>query len=56
MRDENLDLPTEHNNLALGELLIYITRHTQHHAAQLGLRVQQITGQELKWIRAGWKV
>jgi len=31
------------------ELYIYGERHIQHHAAQLGLRVQQATGQELKW-------
>ena len=31
------------------ELYIYGERHSQHHAAQLGLRVQQATGQELKW-------
>jgi hypothetical protein len=31
------------------ELYIYGERHIQHHAAQLGLRIQQITGQELKW-------
>jgi hypothetical protein len=35
------------------ELLIYNTRHIQHHAAQLGLRVQQITGKELEWVSSG---
>jgi hypothetical protein len=37
------------------ELYIYLIRHIQHHAAQLGLRVQQITGKELQWVGAGWK-
>jgi hypothetical protein len=36
------------------ELSVYVTRHIQHHAAQLGLRIQQITGKELKWISSGW--
>ena len=31
------------------ELYIYAERHIQHHAAQLGLRIQQITGEKLKW-------
>ena len=35
------------------ELLIYITRHIQHHAAQLGLRLEQIGGKEQKWIKSG---
>ena len=32
------------------ELFIYNERHIQHHAAQLGLRIQQVTGEELKWL------
>ena len=31
------------------ELYIYEERHIQHHAAQLGLRIQQVNGKELKW-------
>jgi len=31
------------------ELYIYDGRHIQHHAAQLGLRIQQITGAEMRW-------
>jgi hypothetical protein len=31
------------------ELYIYGERHIQHHAAQLGLRIQQVNGKELKW-------
>jgi len=37
------------------ELYIYLIRHLQHHAAQLGLRIQQLTGAELKWVRSGWR-
>ena len=36
------------------ELYVHLIRHIQHHAAQLGLRIQKITGTELKWIRSGW--
>jgi hypothetical protein len=32
------------------ELYIYLIRHIQHHAAQLGLRIQNMTGIELQWI------
>ncbi len=35
------------------ELFIYLTRHIQHHAAQLGLRVQLLTGKEMKWVSKG---
>jgi hypothetical protein len=41
-------------NLTVMELLIDNTRHIQHHAAQLGLRIQQVTGKELKWVSSGW--
>jgi hypothetical protein len=37
------------------ELYIYTLRHTQHHAAQLGLRVQFLTGKEMDWVGSGWK-
>ncbi len=36
-----------------GELYIYTLRHVQHHAAQLGLRVQSLTGRELDWVSTG---
>jgi hypothetical protein len=36
-----------------GELYIYTVRHIQHHAAQLGLRVQLLTGRELQWVSSG---
>ena len=32
------------------ERYINCIRHTQHHAAQLGIRLQFITGKEMKWI------
>jgi len=35
------------------ELYVYLIRHIQHHAAQLGLRVQLSTGKELKWVGSG---
>ena len=35
------------------ELFIYLTRHIQHHAAQLGLRMQLLTGREMKWVSRG---
>ncbi|MCG8569352.1 MAG: DinB family protein [Spirochaetes bacterium] len=37
------------------EIHIYNTRHIQHHAAQLGLRVQKIINKELQWVSSGWK-
>ena len=37
------------------ELFIYVIRHIQHHAAQLGLRIQMVTKEEMKWIKRGWK-
>jgi hypothetical protein len=43
-----------HKNMTHLELSIYNTRHVQHHAAQLGLRIQQITKQELQWISSGY--
>jgi DinB superfamily len=37
------------------ELYIYLVRHIQHHAAQLGLRIQARVGKELSWVGSGWK-
>jgi len=34
---------------------IYNIRHIQHHAAQLGLRIQFKTGRELTWVGSGWR-
>lgn len=35
------------------ELVVYLTRHIQHHAAQLGLRLQFLTGNEMPWFSKG---
>jgi hypothetical protein len=45
---------SSHKNMTYLELSIYNTRHVQHHAAQLGLRIQQIAKKELKWISSGY--
>lgn len=36
------------------ELYAYTTRHVQHHAAQLGLRLRADHGVDLPWFGAGW--
>jgi len=36
------------------ELHLYSLRHIQHHAAQLGLRLQLLTGKEMPWFWSGW--
>jgi hypothetical protein len=43
-----------HRNMTIMELAIYNTRHGQHHAAQLGLLLQQITSKTLKWVSGGY--
>jgi hypothetical protein len=35
------------------ELVVYLTRHIQHHTAQLGLRLQLMTGKEMPWFSKG---
>ena len=35
--------------ISRAELYVYNMRHIQHHAAQLGLRIQMITGKEMPW-------
>ncbi|MHB9295824.1 hypothetical protein PilKf_01576 [Pillotina sp. SPG140] len=40
-------------NMTVMEVYIYNIRHIQHHAAQLGLRIQQINGTTLQWISSG---
>ena len=37
------------------ELHIYSIRHIQHHAAQLGFRLQLINNKEMIWYSSGWK-
>lgn len=36
--------------MSRAELHVYNIRHIQHHAAQLGLRIQLITGDEMPWV------
>jgi hypothetical protein len=42
------------NPISRLELFVDTARHTQHHAAQLGLRVQFLTRKEMNWIESGW--
>ncbi len=35
------------------ELYIYVIRHIQHHAAQLGLRLQFLIKKEMEWVSRG---
>jgi DinB superfamily len=42
-------------NFSRLEMYIYLIRHIQHHAAQLGLRNQAAGGKELKWVGSGSK-
>lgn len=37
------------------ERYVNAIRHTQHHAAQLGLRLQFLTGKEMDWIGRGYE-
>ncbi|HUW70527.1 MAG TPA: DinB family protein [bacterium] len=39
----------EFRKTSRAELYVYNTRHIQHHAAQLGLRIQWVTGKEMPW-------
>lgn len=41
--------------LPRAEKYMILTRHIQHHAAQLGLVLQKPTGKNLAWISSGWK-
>jgi hypothetical protein len=53
LEDNDLLAESGHNKMKNMELLIYGIRHIQHHAAQLGLRIQQVTGKELDWVSSG---
>ncbi len=55
--DAELESPAavKTNGITRMELFVDTLRHTQHHAAQLGLRVQLLTGKELGWVESGWK-
>lgn len=40
-------------NMTKMERYLNTTRHIQHHAAQLGLRLQFVTGEEMDWVSRG---
>jgi hypothetical protein len=44
-----------YKNMTKAERLINAIRHTQHHAAQLGLRLQYLSGTEMAWISRGYQ-
>ena len=52
VNDNELIIPNTDYYKSMTRLERYINciRHTQHHAAQLGLRLQFITGKEMEWI------
>jgi len=59
MRENSLEKCQEQakvkkNPISRLELFVDTARHTQHHAAQLGLRVQFLTRKEMKWKESGW--
>lgn len=42
-------------NFSRAELYIYNTRHLQHHAAQLSLRLRLDHGVDIPWVSSGWR-
>jgi len=55
---EELIIPNSdvRKNMTKLERYINTIRHTQHHAAQLGLRLQFITGKEMEWTSRGYSI
>jgi hypothetical protein len=55
--DSDLIVPNSdiYKNMTRLERYINSIRHIQHHAAQLGLRLQFITGKEMDWISRGYE-
>ena len=53
--DEELLVPNAdiRGNMTKLERAVNVVRHLQHHAAQLGLRLQFITGEEMEWVSRG---
>ncbi len=43
------DSGIDFRKISRAELYAYNMRHIQHHAAQLGLRIQMVTGKEMPW-------
>ena len=44
-----------YKNMTKAERYVNCIRHMQHHAAQLGLRLQFLTGKEMEWISRGYE-
>ncbi len=42
----------KNTGLRRGELLLYLTRHVQHHAGQLNLLLRQHTGSAPRWVKS----
>jgi len=49
------DSGIDFRKISRAELYVYNMRHIQHHAAQLGLRIQMVTDKEMPWF-SGAKV
>jgi len=47
-------VPFPLKNFSRGELHVYNTRHIQHHAAQLIMRLRISSGVDIPWMREGW--
>jgi hypothetical protein len=56
-RQDSLLLPKGdvYGNMTKAERYVNAIRHIQHHAAQLGLRLQLLTGQELDWVSKAYE-
>jgi hypothetical protein len=52
LTDEKADMPSGFGSLdiSLAELIIYSTRHVQHHAAQMNLILRQKTDSAPRWV------
>jgi hypothetical protein len=50
--EQNMDV---YKNMTKVERYINSIRHIQHHAAQLGFRIQNLLGQEMKWKSRGYE-
>lgn len=55
LTEEQLYATARHKKgtMSVLELVVYLTRHIQHHAAQLGLRLQLLRGNEMPWFSKG---
>ena len=53
----DLEVPNAdiYRNMTKLERYVNCIRHVQHHTAQLGLRLQYITGTEMEWISRGYE-